>query len=96
MGAKPQPCYNRIRVINNSVIMRLQCSYRLLITSVDSGRYFFHSIHTQPLSLWSVALVLPWRDEGSNKPCAQIEPPRIMHPLEVLDLNPGDWIHRPD
>ena len=26
MGAKPQPCYNRIRAIHNRVIMRLQCS----------------------------------------------------------------------
>ena len=25
MGAKPQPCYIRIRAINNRVIMRLQC-----------------------------------------------------------------------
>ena len=25
MGAKPQPCYNRIRAINICVIMRLQC-----------------------------------------------------------------------
>ena len=25
MGAKPQPCYNRIRAINDRVIMRLQC-----------------------------------------------------------------------
>ena len=24
MGAKPQPCYNRIRAINDGVIMRLQ------------------------------------------------------------------------
>ena len=25
MGAKPQPCYNRIHVMNDRVIMRLQC-----------------------------------------------------------------------
>ena len=25
MGAKPQPCYNQIRAINDRVIMRLQC-----------------------------------------------------------------------
>ena len=25
MGAKPEPCYNRIRAINDCVIMRLQC-----------------------------------------------------------------------
>ena len=28
MGAKPQPCYNRICVINNRVIMRLQCNLK--------------------------------------------------------------------
>ena len=27
MGAKPVPCYNRIRAINDRVIMRLQCIY---------------------------------------------------------------------
>ena len=27
MGAKPQLCYNRICVINNRVIMRLQCMF---------------------------------------------------------------------
>ena len=27
MGAKPQPSYNRICVISNCVIMRLQCNY---------------------------------------------------------------------
>ena len=25
MGAKHQPCYNRIRAVNDHVIMRLQC-----------------------------------------------------------------------
>ena len=29
MGAKPQPCYIRIRIINNRVIMRLQCRPKL-------------------------------------------------------------------
>ena len=27
MGAKPEPCYNQIRAINNRVIMRLQCMF---------------------------------------------------------------------
>ena len=29
MGAKPRPCYNRIRAINDRVIMRLQCILKL-------------------------------------------------------------------
>ena len=31
MGAKPQPCYNRIRAINDRVIMRLQCNIYIII-----------------------------------------------------------------
>ena len=26
MGAQPQPCYNKIRAINDHIIMRLQCT----------------------------------------------------------------------
>ena len=28
MGAKPQPCYNRIHAINDRVITRLQCNVK--------------------------------------------------------------------
>ena len=41
MGAKPQPCYNRIRAINNRVIMRLQCTTMATATTL---------ITTTPLS----------------------------------------------
>ena len=38
MGAKPQPCYNRICAINDHVIMRLQCIYNdILITNNKSS-----------------------------------------------------------
>ena len=36
MGAKPQPFYNRICVINNSVIMRLQCTIIIIISEIVS------------------------------------------------------------
>ena len=41
MGAKPQPCYNRIRVINNPVIMRLQCmlTYGKETWAMSSARF---------------------------------------------------------
>ena len=45
MGAKPQPCYNRIRAINDRVIMRLQCIYIAFFLSVNcyfEGIIFLH------------------------------------------------------
>ena len=38
MGAKPQPCYNRIRAINDRVIRRLQC-ITIFESSCDSLLY---------------------------------------------------------
>ena len=34
MEAKPQPCYNRIRAINDRVIMRLQCMYARMKSTI--------------------------------------------------------------
>ena len=45
MGAKPQPCYNRIRAINDRVIMRLQCIIYLGCTIYFGSTFEFTGEH---------------------------------------------------
>ena len=42
MGAKPQPCYNRIRGINDRVIMRLQRIYLIASDMFILGPGYLH------------------------------------------------------
>ena len=46
MGAKPQPCYNRIRAINDRVIMRLQCTivHVGILKSQENNKLLFNAV----------------------------------------------------
>ena len=52
MGAKPQPCYNRIRAINDRAIMRLQCiEYEYSIIRLYRTRLYRKSVFIEVQSV---------------------------------------------
>ena len=50
MGAKPQPCYNRNRAINDRVIMRLQCILHL--QNIQSFSFAANGLFFPSCNIW--------------------------------------------
>ena len=55
MGAKPQLCYNRIRVVNNRVIMRLQ----FMLFKTPSGGTCYSQILVKNIIMASCCMLYP-------------------------------------